>query len=176
MINKLLFLGALAVATPGCTSLGPEYSEVCEDLSQVDENVARIVVLRRDADYQYSGRSTPIEVNDQKIASCPKGGFVYFDVGPKPFKLSVETRDYPGECALLVTPEASKTYYFEIRPRGESLSGVSGSSLPFELWVVYEGVAAAADSVGGGCKGMFSIEPINPHVAERELLKLRLAE
>ena len=176
MIQRLFLLLTLAVAASGCTSFGPEYSEVCEEISQVDESVARIVVLRKGADVIYMGRSTPIEVNDQKVASCPRGAFVYFDVEPKPFKLSVETWDYPGECALMVTPEAGKTYYFEARPREESLSGIPGAALPTELWVVYEAVTMAADSVGEGCKGMFSIQPISPYLAERELLKLRLAE
>ena len=92
-----------------CSSLGPRYSEKRDEISRVDEGVARIIVLRTDAHSEYWGRSTPIEVNDENIASCPKGGFVYFDVELKPFKLSVETWDYPGECALLITPTERKT-------------------------------------------------------------------
>jgi hypothetical protein len=176
MLYKAIAIVSLVLAASSCTSFGPEYSGISEEVSTVDESVARIVVLRRDASSIYHGRSTPIKVNNENIASCPKGGFVYFDVEPKPFKLSVETWDHPGECALQVTPEASKTYYFEISPRTESLSGVQGAPLPDELWVVFEALIMAAHSVGDGCKGMFSIEPMNPYLAERELQKLRLAE
>jgi hypothetical protein len=171
-----LILVAFILLLSSCSSLGPRYSEVRDEISRVDEGVARIIVLRTDAYFVYWGRSTPIEVNDEDIASCPMGGFVYFDVEPVQFKLSTETWDYAGECGFLITPTSGKTYYFEIRPRDDSLSGLPGTIIPGVIGIAYMAGAMVIDSAGDGCKGMFSLTSLSPDVAKQELLKLRLAE
>jgi hypothetical protein len=167
----------LILALSSCSSLGPNYSDVRQEISNVDEGLARVVVLRTNEYDMYLGRSTPIEMDDSKIASCPKGGFLYFDVKPEPFKLSVETWDYPGECGVIITPKAGETYYFEIRPRDESFyPGSPGHFIPGVLGLGYILGVMAVDSIGEGCVGMFSLTPLRPEEAKRELLELKLVE
>ena len=107
----------IAVLFFGCSTTGPKYSELSNDISYINNNKARIVVFSVEEGDALSGNIPAITVDDKKIGDLPSGNFVYTDVNEGRHFIECGALKLPGSCKIALKAAKGKQYFFYVTPK-----------------------------------------------------------
>jgi hypothetical protein len=180
MILKGLTAFGLAITLAACVATGPRYSEYVATLPDIPRQSTRLTIFRTAESTQYSGRSAAVRIDGRERGGCDFAGYQIFYVPSGSHVLAVEMWDAPGRCSLSIDVLGGEEYFFEVRPRTESLvagflgamiGGIAGGMGP----TVAPFAVMGAESSGQGCGGAFSIVDVDESAALRRLKDLHLS-
>jgi hypothetical protein len=166
-MKYVVILAALALLT-GCAT-GPSYKEAKRTLPKLEEGKARLIIYRTKESKLYIAKSAPIALNNAEIGKVGYGGFSFKDVSPGSYILKTTAWDWPGSCEISFTiQDADKSYFFEVKPREESYAAFKDGSIII-LPEITGLIAAANESKGKACGGLFAIIPTEAKNAAAQL-------
>lgn len=113
-IVSILFLS-------GCAATGGSYQDMSLSITPVKDKT-RLVLFRTKDSLAGSGRTTAVKIDGKSVQGVKYGGFTIFDEDIGDHIITVDLPDTYGKCLLPVHLEADHIYYFEIKPRLESLN------------------------------------------------------
>jgi hypothetical protein len=180
MIAKGFPALGLAITLAACVATGPRYAEYVATLPDIPRQSTRLTVFRTAEGTQYSGRSATVRIDGRERGGCDFAGYQIIYVPSGPHVLAVEMWDAPGRCSLSIDVLGGEEYFFEVKPRTESLvagflgamiGGIAGGIGP----TVAPFAVMGAESSGQGCGGAFSIVDVDESAALRKLKDLHLS-
>lgn len=170
-----------AIALAACVATGPRYFEYVATLPDIPRQSARLTIFRTAENTQYSGRAATVRIDGRERGGCDFAGYQIFYVASGPHVLAVELWDTPGVCRLSIDVLGGEEYFYEVRPRTESLvvgflgamiGGIAGGGGP----TVTPFAIMGAESSGRGCGGAFSIVDVDEGAALQKLKDLHLSK
>ena len=166
-----------------CAANGPTFDEAGFGSESIPDGKARVVFLRTRDSGLYIARQASVSLDGEQIGGAGYGSFFVHDIDAGNHGLRADMWDMPGQCELIFTAAAGKTYYFQIDPRSESFGAFAAGDLASQFLTnnvlvnVAGGVSAvAAESYGKVCGGAFRIYPVDADTAITRLGPLRRAD
>jgi hypothetical protein len=160
---------ALVISIYGCAATGPSYQDFSQSIG-VNQAKAHLFLFRTKETFQASARTASVKINGTYAAGVQHGGFALVEVQPGKHILTVDLPDIAGQCDLAIDTAAGNEYYFEVKPRVESLGGMG----------LIPALIAKGDRPWSPnrseCKGSFYAEPLEKNSALQKLKELKLSQ
>jgi hypothetical protein len=165
---KFITAVIFALMISGCAATGPTFQEASQTFSKINSNI-RLVIFRTKESGIASARTASLKIDGTQVGGVQYGGFTVVHAQPGNHQLTVDLPDTLGKCDINIEIDSSNEYYFEIKPRVESL----GFGLIPTL--IAKGDQAWSPTAKN-CKGSFYIFPIEKEEALTKLKGLRLSQ
>lgn len=168
MNKKNLCLTLISLVFVGCAATGANYQDTLPNKA-VDLDKASLVLFRTKESAAMSARTAAVKLDGKPMDGVKYAGFTFLDANPGLHTLIVDLPDTYGKCILPIDVTSGKEYYFQIRPRIESL-GLGGA-----VGGYLEG-ANVPSPEREDCKGSFFIEPVEDNIAIEKLKELKSSQ
>lgn len=155
----------LLIALGGCAATGASYQDAVHN-KVVDAEQASLILFRTKESAAGSARTTSVKLDGQAVEGVKYGGYTQLKTSAGLHTLIVDLPDTFGKCILPISVVSGHEYYFQIRPRIESL-GIGGGV------GAYLEAANKASPKREDCKGSFFIEPVEESEALEKLKVLK---
>jgi hypothetical protein len=165
---KIVFLLVFLIVLSGCAATGATYQDAVPNKA-VDSEKARLVLFRTRESTAGFARTASVKLDGQAVEGVKYAGFTLLDANPGLHTLTVDLPDTYGKCILPINAVSGKEYYFQIRPRIESL-GLGGA-----VGGYLKG-ANVPSPTREDCKGSFFIEPVEDSIALEKLKELKSSQ
>jgi hypothetical protein len=165
-MTKKTILTLLILATlNGCAATGAAYS-VASHSEQLDADKARLILFRTRESSAMSARTASVKLDNKPVEGVKYAGFTFIDTNPGLHSLAVDLPDTFGKCLLSIEVTNGNEYFFQIRPRLETLfiGGAVGA-------ILADGQPASPKRED--CKGSFFIEQVEKSIAQEKLNELK---